>query len=154
MFVNTVVIRSFPESYRTVGDYLSELHEDVLRALEHQDYPFEDLVQKLGIEQDRSRNPLFDTMFILQNIDRVAYRSGGTEFDPKEFDPGVSKFDLTLEAAERDGRIGFSLEYATSLFREETARELADDYTAIMCALVEDGASKKISAVLAGTKLT
>lgn len=149
MFVNTVAIRSFPESYRTVGDYLSELHEDVLRALEHQDYPFEDLVQKLGIEQDRSRNPLFDTMFILQNIDRVAYRSGGIEFDPKEFDPGVSKFDLTLEAVERDGRIGFTLEYATSLFSEETARTLADDYMAIMRALVEDGASQKISAVLA-----
>ncbi|MFD3257254.1 amino acid adenylation domain-containing protein [Paenibacillus lentus] len=153
MFVNTVAIRSFPESYRTVGDYLSELHEDVLRALEHQDYPFEDLVQKLGIEQNRSRNPLFDTMFILQNIDRVAYRSGGIEFDPKEFDPGVSKFDLTLEAAEQDGRIRFALEYATSLFREETVRALADDYTAIMRALVEDGASKKISAVLAASKL-
>ncbi|WP_327204859.1 non-ribosomal peptide synthetase [Paenibacillus sp. DMB20] len=153
MFVNTVAIRSFPESYRTVGDYLSELHEDVLLALEHQNYPFEDLVQKLGIEQDRSRNPLFDTMFILQNIDRVAYRSGGIEFDPKEFDPGVSKFDLTLEAAERDGRIGFALEYATSLFREETVRALADDYTAILHALVEDGASKKISAVLAASKL-
>ncbi|CAH1057343.1 non-ribosomal peptide synthetase [Paenibacillus pseudetheri] len=147
MFVNTVAIRSFPESYRTVGDYLSELHEDVLRALEHQDYPFEDLVQKLGVEQDHSRNPLFDTMFILQNIDRVAYRSGGTEFNPKEFDPGVSKFDLTLEAAERDGRLGFALEYATSLFREETARALADDYTAIMRALVGGGASQKISAV-------
>lgn len=153
MFVNTVAIRSFPESYRTVGDYLSELHEDVLQALEHQDYPFEELVQKLGVEQDRSRNPLFDTMFILQNIDRVAYRSGGIEFDPKEFDPGVSKFDLTLEAAERDERIGFALEYATSLFREETAQALADDYTNTLRALVEDGATKKISAVLAGTKL-
>ncbi|WP_405083110.1 amino acid adenylation domain-containing protein [Paenibacillus chitinolyticus] len=153
MFVNTVAIRSFPESYRTVGDYLSELHEDVLRALEHQDYPFEDLVQKLGIEQDRSRNPLFDTMFILQNIDRVAYRSGGIEFEPKEFDPGVSKFDLTLEAAELDGRIRFALEYATSLFREETALALTDDYTAIIHALVEDGASKKISAVIAASKL-
>lgn len=154
MFVNTVAIRSFPESYRTVGDYLSELHEDVLRALEHQNYPFEDLVQKLGIEQDRSRNPLFDTMFILQNIDRAAYRSGGIEFDPKEFDPGVSKFDLTLEAAERDGRIGFALEYATSLFAEETVRALAEDYTAILRALVEDGAKKKIGAVLAASKLS
>ncbi|MFS0838676.1 amino acid adenylation domain-containing protein [Paenibacillus sp. 1P03SA] len=152
MFVNTVAIRSFPESYRTVGDYLSELHEDVLRALEHQNYPFEDLVQKLGIEQDRSRNPLFDTMFILQNIDRVAYRSGGIEFDPKEFDPGVSKFDLTLEAAERDGGIRFALEYATSLFSEETVRAMGNDYTAIMRALVEDGAKKKIGAVLAESK--
>ncbi|SEG59360.1 non-ribosomal peptide synthetase [Paenibacillus sp. UNC499MF] len=153
MFVNTVAIRSFPESYRTVGDYLTELHEDVLRALEHQNYPFEDLVQKLGIEQDRSRNPLFDTMFILQNIDRVAYRSGGIEFDPKEFDPGVSKFDLTLEAAERDGGIRFALEYATSLFSEETVRAMGNDYTAILRALVEDGAKKKISAVLAESRL-
>lgn len=153
MFVNTVAIRSFPESYRTVGDYLSELHEDVLRALEHQNYPFEDLVQKLGIDQDRSRNPLFDTMFILQNIDRVAYRSGGIEFDPKEFDPGVSKFDLTLEALEQDGRIDFALEYATSLFREETVRALSHDYAVILRALVEDGAQNRINTVLAASKL-
>ncbi|RJE90832.1 amino acid adenylation domain-containing protein [Paenibacillus sp. 1011MAR3C5] len=152
MFVNTVAIRSFPESYRTVGDYLSELHEDVLRALEHQDYPFEDLVQKLEIEQDRSRNPLFDTMFILQNIDRVAYRSGGIEFEPKEFDPGVSKFDLTLEAGDRNGVMGFGLEYATSLFGEETAQALVDDYVAIVRAMIEGGGSRKISAIIAGNE--
>jgi len=150
MFVNTVAIRSFPEAYRSIGDYLSELHEDVLRALEHQDYPFEDLVQKLGIEQDRSRNPLFDTMFILQNIDRVAYRSGGIEFEPKEFDPGVSKFDMTLEAGERDGTIGFSLEYSASLFSDETAHAMADDYVAILQAMLEGGGSRKISAIIAG----
>lgn len=150
MFVNTVAIRSFPEGYRSVGDYLSELHEDVLRALEHQDYPFEDLVQKLGIEQDRSRNPLFDTMFILQNIDRVAYRSGGIEFEPKEFDPGVSKFDMTLEAGERNGTISFSLEYAASLFSEETAQAMADDYVAILQAMLEGGGSRKIGAIIAG----
>ncbi|MFF2886822.1 amino acid adenylation domain-containing protein [Paenibacillus sp. NPDC057967] len=150
MFVNTVAIRSFPEAYRTIGDYLSELHEDVLRALEHQDYPFEDLVQKLELEQDRSRNPLFDTMFILQNMDRVAYRSGGIEFEPKEFDPAVSKFDLTLEAGDRDGAIGFVLEYATSLFRRETAQAMIDDYLAIVHAMVEGGGSRKISAILAG----
>ncbi len=148
MFVNTVAIRSFPESYRTVADYLSELHEDVLRALEHQNYPFEDLVQKLGIEQDRSRNPLFNTMFILQNIDRVAYRSGGIEFDPKEFDPGVSKFDLTFEATERDGGIDFALEYATSLFQKENVQTLVEDYISIVWGLAEDGASKKINALI------
>ncbi|MBP2000047.1 tyrocidine synthetase-3 [Paenibacillus shirakamiensis] len=148
MFVNTVAIRSFPESYRTVSDYLSELHEDVLRALEHQDYPFEDLVHKLGIEQDRSRNPLFDTMFILQNIDRVAYQTGGITFEPLAFDPGVSKFDLTLEAAEQNGKMGLSLEYRTSLLNEEIAMELMKDYMAILHVIVEDGASQKISAVL------
>ncbi|REK76182.1 non-ribosomal peptide synthetase [Paenibacillus paeoniae] len=153
MFVNTVAIRSFPETYRTVGDYLSELHEDVLRALEHQDYPFEDLVQQLGIESDRSRNPLFDTMFILQNMDRVAYRSGGLEFEPKIFDPGVSKFDLTLEAGDVDNKLGFGLEYATSLFREESAHALVDDYISIVKAMIEGGASRKISQIIAANQL-
>ncbi|OAB39550.1 hypothetical protein PGLA_19325 [Paenibacillus glacialis] len=132
MFINTVVIRSRPQAARTIGSYVKELHGDVLLALEHQEYPFEDLVERLGIEQDRSRNPLFDTMFILQNMERTAIQTGGLTFESQPFESGVSKFDLTLEAVESGAEIVFSLEYATDLFHEETIVAMAHHYCAIV----------------------
>jgi tyrocidine synthetase-3 len=132
MFINTVAIRIRPQSGRTVGSYIKELHGDVLLALEHQEYPFEDLVEHLGIEQDQSRNPLFDTMFILQNMERSVLQSGELTFESQPFEQGVSKFDLTLEAVESGEEIVFSLEYATALFHEETIARMAHHYCDIV----------------------
>ncbi|GKU77860.1 non-ribosomal peptide synthetase [Paenibacillus sp. L3-i20] len=132
MFVNTVAIRSYPAAEQRVGDYLTELNDVVLKGLEHQHYPFEDLVEKLDIAQDQSRNPLFDTMFILQNMDRSVLEAGDLTFEPQPFEPGVSKFDLTLEAVDNGGQIEVSLEYAASLFNEETVRQMVQHYCTIV----------------------
>ncbi|MGO4347851.1 amino acid adenylation domain-containing protein [Paenibacillus sp. MCAF9] len=135
MFVNTAAIRCRPQLEHTVSSYVAELHEDVLQALEHQEYPFEKLVERLNLVQDKSRNPLFDTMFILQNMEHSALQSGGLSFEPQPFEHGVSKFDLTLEAVERAEGIAFSLEYATDLFHEETVIRMAHHYCAIIKAM-------------------
>ncbi|WP_244251328.1 condensation domain-containing protein [Bacillus amyloliquefaciens] len=49
---------------------MAEVRQAALEAYEHQDYPFEELVERLGVQRDMSRNPLFDAMFILQNMER------------------------------------------------------------------------------------
>ncbi|WP_082063125.1 non-ribosomal peptide synthetase [Paenibacillus sp. IHBB 10380] len=139
MFINTVAIRSRPQAGRTVGSYIKELHGDVLLALEHQEYPFEDLVERLDLEQDQSHNPLFDTMFILQNMERSALQAGDLTFESQPFEPGVSKFDLTLEAVESGAEIVFSMEYATALFHEETIVRMAHHYCAIVREMTADG---------------
>ncbi|KAF6577581.1 condensation domain-containing protein, partial [Paenibacillus sp. EKM211P] len=63
MFVNTLAIRSYPAAVKTFLDYLKEIKETTLGAFEHQNYPFEELVDKVNVARDLSRNPLFDTMF-------------------------------------------------------------------------------------------
>ena len=69
MFVNTLAVRSFPEGSKVFEDFLSELKEELLNIFDNQEYPFEELVEKVGIKRDASRNPLFSTMFTLQNAD-------------------------------------------------------------------------------------
>ncbi|MBH5318588.1 amino acid adenylation domain-containing protein [Paenibacillus sp. GSMTC-2017] len=148
MFVNTVSIRSRPLKTLAIGQYVKGLHDDVLRALEHQEYPLEELVEQLGLTQDQSRNPLFDTMFILQNMERAALVAGELTFEPQRFDAGVSKFDLTLEAVENEWGISFSLEYATSLFHEETIERMAQHYCAIVMEMTADqGAERSIGGI-------
>lgn len=63
MFVNTLALRNYPASEKTFLSYLEEVKETTLGAYEHQNYPFEELVDKVQVSRDLSRNPLFDTMF-------------------------------------------------------------------------------------------
>nr|WP_256203036.1 non-ribosomal peptide synthetase [Paenibacillus pini] len=132
MFVNTLALRTKPERDKTVRVYMAELHNHVVEALSRQTYPFEELVEGLKADSDRSRNPLFDAMFVLQNMDRAVMEAGGIVFQEMPFEAGTSKFDLTLEAVEREEEIELQLEYATDLFHEETACRMAESYTVLV----------------------
>ena len=74
MFVNTLAIRSTVNSELSFKEYLKKVKEKTLNAYENQDYQFEELVEKLDINRDLSRNPLFDVMFALQNIEEARDR--------------------------------------------------------------------------------
>ncbi|MBJ8193196.1 hypothetical protein JDS79_41385, partial [Bacillus cereus] len=89
-------------------------------AYENQDYQFEELVDKLNLERDLGRNPLFDTMFVLQNIEASEVKMDGLRFMPYDSEVRISKFDLTLNAEETEDGIAFELEYATRLFKKES----------------------------------
>ncbi|MCP5104303.1 MAG: hypothetical protein GY950_13025, partial [bacterium] len=69
MFVNTLAIRHFPSGGKPFLTFLEEVKHRTLEAYENQDYPFEDLVEKLStkITRDMSRNPLFDVVWLLHN---------------------------------------------------------------------------------------
>ncbi|MBJ8191330.1 hypothetical protein JDS79_31575, partial [Bacillus cereus] len=68
MFVNTLTLRNAPVQEKTFRQFLDEVKDNALNAFEHQDYPFDMLVNRLHLQRDLSRNPLFDTMFRLQNF--------------------------------------------------------------------------------------
>ena len=65
MFVNTLPVRNNPEGEKTYREYLKECKENALQFYENQSYQFEELVDKIDLPRDISRNPLFDTYFYL-----------------------------------------------------------------------------------------
>lgn len=125
MFVNTLAIRSRPERNKTVKQLLLEIKETAFNAFSNQEYPFEDLVDRVNIQKDAGRNPLFDTVFALQNFDA---QSGGLPrmdipgltLRPFVFDTQVSRFDLLLTAYESNDRYTLLLEYCIHLYKHET----------------------------------
>lgn len=121
MFVNTLPLRNYPKKELTFKEFLKDVKERTLSAFDNQDYPFEELVETLGIEANAGRNPLFDIMFGFQNQGIPQLRIPGLTLTPYPFDAGISKFDLNLVAYEEGDGLGFSLEYATALFKDETA---------------------------------
>ncbi|WP_218154651.1 non-ribosomal peptide synthetase [Paenibacillus sp. UNC496MF] len=138
MFVSTLALRSCPSGEKTFGSFLNEVKEQALEAFEHQEYPFETLVEKLNLKRDLSRNPLFDTMFVLQNAETKNLEIPELRIDYHEFEIGISQFEMTLEASEAETEIHFNLEYSTALFKAETISRMVGHYRELIQAAVRE----------------
>ncbi|MDQ0416437.1 amino acid adenylation domain-containing protein/non-ribosomal peptide synthase protein (TIGR01720 family) [Croceifilum oryzae] len=128
MFVSTLAMRNYPSGEKTFHQLLQEVKGNTLEAFQHQDYPLEELVEKLSISRDLSRNPLFDTMFAMQNMEMADLTLDGLVLSPYEQESKIAKFDLTLSAAEEGERLLFAFEYDTHLFKEETIERMVDHF--------------------------
>lgn len=136
MFVNTLAMRNRPVPEKTIEAFLQEVSANAISAFDNQDYPFEMLVEKLNVERQLNRNPLFDTMLVLQNFPREIKVPGQDnerlKFIPYPIKERVAKFDLALSAFETGQKIIFELEYRTSLFMKETIQRLINHFTRIL----------------------
>ena len=124
-------------SFRTL---LGRVRAVALGAYEHQDLPFEMVVEALQPPRDPSRTPLFQVMFVLQNnrLPDVA----GTElsFTPLEIDQGTgtAKFDLTLVFEESAGGLAGGLEYNTDLFDASTITRMIGHFANLLESIAGD----------------
>uniref|UniRef100_UPI00056C452D condensation domain-containing protein n=1 Tax=Paenibacillus massiliensis TaxID=225917 RepID=UPI00056C452D len=138
VFLNTLAIRMYPSNDKTFLEYLQEVKEQALSAYEHQDYPFEDLVDKLKLTRDTSRNALFDTMFELKTFEQQEFQMEGLHLKPYPSEHRTSKFDLTLDAVEQPEGILCSFEYSTALFKPATIARLAKHFTELIASITAD----------------
>ena len=120
MFVNTLALKNHIQPHETFTDFLLRVKENTLEAFENQDYPFEELVEQVSVTRDVSRNPLFDIMFVLQNMDFPEIQIPGLEVNPYRYSEDIAKFDLSLYAAETHDDISLSFEYCIRLFTPQT----------------------------------
>jgi len=138
MFVNMLALKNFPEGKKTFKEFLREVKAKTLKAFENQDYQFEVLVEKVGARNAVSRHPLFDVALALQNIGLPEINIPGLTMKPCEYENDASRFDLSLNAIEKDGRIVFKVEYCTKLFKKETVELFIKYFTAIITAVAEN----------------
>lgn len=132
MFVNTLAMRNRPAGELTFREFLQTVKSNALDAYSNQDYQFEELVDRLAIERDLSRNPLFDTVFAVLDGGGRTFSVDGLRMEMLDFEWKISKFDLTLLASEGDDGLDFELEYCTKLFRADTIERLGGHYTHLL----------------------
>uniref|UniRef100_UPI00123AFC6B non-ribosomal peptide synthetase n=1 Tax=Paenibacillus tepidiphilus TaxID=2608683 RepID=UPI00123AFC6B len=137
VFVNTLALRNAPSRDKRFMDFVCEVKEQTLAAFEHQDYPFEELVEKLNVRRDMSRNPLFDTMLVLQNMEQARFGLAGVDVRPVEQDHQTTKFDITLNVQEGKQGLQLLLEYSSALFGEETARRYLQHFVQLLSQIGE-----------------
>ncbi|OAB44753.1 non-ribosomal peptide synthetase [Paenibacillus glacialis] len=138
MFVNTLAIRNQPSAEKSFIAFLQEMKATALQAYENQDYPFEELVNKLNMKRDLSRNPLFDTMFILQNSDQQELSIDGLRVKSYPYKYTEAKFDLTFNAMDKPEGILCSIEYASDLYNRNTIERMAKHIQQLIDAVVND----------------
>ncbi|MCP4152142.1 MAG: amino acid adenylation domain-containing protein, partial [bacterium] len=132
MFVNTLAMRNTPQPGKRFIDFLKEVKQNSLDAFENQDYQFDDLLEHLDINRTLDRNPLFDTLFTLQNFDDQELEIKELTFKPCEFENNNSKFDLTLQISEKGATLFAHLEYCVKLFKKETMERLTRHFINIL----------------------
>ncbi|NEW07887.1 amino acid adenylation domain-containing protein [Paenibacillus sp. SYP-B3998] len=137
MFVNTLALRNYPSAEKHFLPFLQEVKEASLLALENQEYPFEELIDKLEINRDLGRNPLFDTMLVVQNFGMQKVTAGGIEFAPTEFNPGVAQMDLIVSVDEWEGKPVIRFNYCTKLFHESAIHQLARHYVQVLLSIID-----------------
>ncbi|HLP60992.1 MAG TPA: condensation domain-containing protein, partial [Candidatus Deferrimicrobium sp.] len=143
MFVNSLAIRNYPAGEKTFRRFLSEVRENCIGAFANQDIQFEELVDKLKLQRDNSRNPLFDVLLVVQNFEQaklVDFRESelaDLKISSYYHENKTAKFDLNLAVFESGKDIYFRLEYGADLFRPETITEIADNYLGILKQIIK-----------------
>ncbi len=142
MFVQTLPLRCFPTAQKIFREFLKELKVDTIACFQNLDYPFEDLVALASKNRDVSRNPLFDVMLVMQNMEIPELHIPGLTLKPLEYRGLAAKFDLTLEGMEHEDRIKFCFEYNTQLFNEDTIDRFISYFRKIIECILIDAAAK------------
>ncbi len=135
-FVNTLVLRTELSGDPTFRELLGRVRETTLGAYEHQDVPFEKLVEELRPERDLSHAPLFQVMFALQNAPGKALELEGLTLHPLRIDHGTSKFDLTLFMWTEGEGLRATVEYSTDLFDASTIKRMLGHFRVLLDAVV------------------
>src|SRR3990172_13328998 len=117
-------------------ELLGRVREAALGAYNHQDLPFEKLVEELHPKRDLSRNPLFQVMFTLQNAARQALELLGLTLSPLEVGSGAAKFDLTLSMEEGAEGLRGILEYNSDLFNTDTITRMLGHFQILLEGIV------------------
>jgi hypothetical protein len=131
MFVNLVGLRCRLEPGLGFAEFLAGLSGDAFTAFANQDYPFDDLVNQLGLQGGLDRHPLFSALCVLQNLGETQTEGGGLRCRLQEAVEVRTHFDLTLIAVEAPHILELTLVYPPALFRAETIAAMARRLLAI-----------------------
>jgi amino acid adenylation domain-containing protein len=148
-FANTLALRTDLSGNPTFAELLKRVHRTCVAASEHQEVPFEKIVEELQPTRSLNHNPLFQVMLVLQNMpeggeelreyveawqqeQRPEDDSGASVID------GTSKFDLTLTLVETEAGIAGNLEYSTDLFDHSTITRMIRQLRRVLAAVTSD----------------
>ncbi|WP_433337823.1 amino acid adenylation domain-containing protein [Spirillospora sp. CA-294931] len=143
-FINTVVMRADTSGDPTFRETLARVRTASLAAHEHQDLPFDRLVEVLNPPRARGRHPLFQIMLGFQSKGRDGLDLPGVTALPLELHSGDAMFDLNIDVFERLGDQGEpaglegGVEYARDLFDRATAESIATRLVRLLAAVARE----------------
>ncbi len=135
-FVNTLILRQSIQPNQTFEQVLDAGKQTLLTAMDHQEMPFELLVETLNPHRSMSYSPLFQLMLVLQNQKEEDLALDGMAVSTLEPANVSVKFDITLNVEEFDDKLVFGWEYCAAIFEPETMNQLADGFLLLLEQLI------------------
>ncbi|MEQ1854697.1 MAG: AMP-binding protein, partial [Chthoniobacteraceae bacterium] len=135
-FANTVVVRTDFSGRPTFRDVLARVRKTAVEAFDHQDVPFEKLVEGLSPERDLSRNPLFQVAFQLFRAPSWAGPAPEGLPECRQVNIGAAKVDLRLDLTDFWTNVEGYLEYSTALWDAGSIARMADSYRVLLDAIL------------------
>jgi len=147
-FINNLVLRSDVSGDPSYRELLRRVRQTSLEAMAHQDLPFEKLVEELQPRRALDHHPIYQVMFVLQNVPRSRAKLPGLTLTPVRLDSGIARFDLSLcmgqpadDAAISVGSIqSNTIEYNTDLFDDATIERMIGHFQTLLTGIVADAA--------------
>jgi len=135
-FVNILVLRTDMRGNPTFRQLLDRVREVTLKAYAHQDLPFDKLVEELRPDRSLNQTPLFQVLFVMQNMPMPALELGGLTLTPLEQDSGIAKFDLVLFVGETEQGIAGTWKYNTDLFDAAAIEQMSSRFETLLNSIV------------------
>ncbi|MGV9907342.1 amino acid adenylation domain-containing protein [Streptomyces sp. NPDC003388] len=140
-FANTLVMRTDLSGDPAFTELLARVRRTALEAYDHQDVPFEAVVDALDTERSLAHSPVFQTLFVLQEAQTGRSAAlGDLDVTPVEVELTSTKFDLTVDLRETPDGLAGTVEYNTDLYDRETVRRFIGHYTRLLEAVAADPA--------------
>ncbi|MEX2592395.1 MAG: amino acid adenylation domain-containing protein, partial [Anditalea sp.] len=132
-FINTLPLRSQLDGKASFTDLLEQIKNTTLDAYANQEVPFERIVAAVAVERVENQNPLFQVMFLLQNVPEVPQLNlNGASVSKMEVPQKTSKFDLTFSLTETAEGLMGTVEYRTDLYQEQTIEKMMGHYQQLL----------------------
>jgi len=130
--VNTLVIRHQLQDKQSFRQLIDQVSETTREAFEHQELPFDLVVDKLNIPRGKAWSPLFQVLFVHRNVPRQELQLGELELTQVPHQSNRARFDLTLRLTEDDNKLRLDLEYSRELFNDDTVVNLLNRYLQLL----------------------
>jgi len=141
LFVNTLVLRSHLSPHASFKTLLEQIKTTTWAAYNHQDLPFEKLVEALQPERDLSYSPLFQVKFRLENLPTETLSLPGLTFQRLPQAVTTAKLDLSVDLYETvDGIVG-GFEYNSDLFKSDTIQRMVCHFKTLLSSIVNNSDS-------------
>ena len=137
-FVNTLVMRTDLSGDPSFREVLSRVRETALGAYDHQDLPFEKLVEELQPERDLSRVPLSQVFFALQNMPQEDLKLPDLAVERQKIESGSVKFDLSFFLSEEEQGLNGRLVYNADIFDDTTIERMIGHLQTLLYGIVQD----------------
>lgn len=137
-YVNTLALRNAVNAEENFLELFLNIRQNTLNAYQHQQYPFDKLVEDLTLNRDMGRSPLFDVMLVLQNDGEKKRRiAEETINDITDYGQTLSKFDLTFTFWEVDGCISLHVDYNIAVYQQDMVSQLLIHFKQLLSALLQ-----------------